>query len=648
MNTLNKVPSQGTYGEAVKVLNSNFTLLRDAVSQLEYSIDKGRGLFSAATSLPPTGGDGEWAIVLGVNGFPATIYTWNGSSWTATEDTWEPDGELDVSAFPVIDVSSNDDLVLTDEDDYAIARFAGGHIRTKNFNSETTLGRIEAAEERIDEQERRGSESLPAYYLAGDPFNGDGYIDGKIEEINRIILNSGKNSDRLFFYTDPHFNLTKSHQTCNTGKLLAYMLQRVACRKVVCGGDCVWADNEDTANDNGDDYMAEAFGKYTQTFKEAAAHASHYMARGNHDWCLNSPKGSLAYSGVDLLQAKNLCSAAIDHSVHWASDYEVNDAADASMCNILRNRLSYYFDNGFRKIRYVVLDSTTGYSYGDNFNGGKVGVLAADRRWFAKLCLDTPSGYSIVVMSHIPGRAHSGSSSYNTYPLLQLIRAIQDRATFNFDDTDRDETLSDISFSDAFDFSAVGANIIAYIAGHTHTDLQMLDGGVLYLTTICDSTSRAFAKSPFYEDYANAGASEAERKGTTLEQCLDFINIDIDNDIVRTVRIGDGKNRVIHTRPVSLPWGGTATVTPETTLGEGVRVSVADNFHSYYNSELSQFDYSHLYVSGTPTTDTSNNTVTVECLTETEDRYYDMGCIACISDGITDEFFFFKITDIPN
>ena len=92
MDNLNTVPSSGLFADVVDVINENMSLITAAVNTLEYKTDQFKGLYTSVDDFPTeVTGEGAWLGLLGVNGFPATVYTYVDGVWTSTGKTWEPD-----------------------------------------------------------------------------------------------------------------------------------------------------------------------------------------------------------------------------------------------------------------------------------------------------------------------------------------------------------------------------------------------------------------------------------------------------------------------------------------------------------------------------------------------------------------------------
>lgn len=92
MDALNTIPSVGKFSDITDAMNDNFGLITDAVNQLENSMNMCVGIFTSSSSLPTTGvSNGSWAGVLVSGGFPCDVWTYNGSTWSDSGETWTPD-----------------------------------------------------------------------------------------------------------------------------------------------------------------------------------------------------------------------------------------------------------------------------------------------------------------------------------------------------------------------------------------------------------------------------------------------------------------------------------------------------------------------------------------------------------------------------
>ena len=102
MERLNTVLPNGTFGMAVSSINTNFSLIVSAINGLEYSSTKSKGIrdygFIPSTETLPNAANGDWCMVLSEgNTFPATIWTFDGTTWSQG-GTWDPEG-IDLSSY---------------------------------------------------------------------------------------------------------------------------------------------------------------------------------------------------------------------------------------------------------------------------------------------------------------------------------------------------------------------------------------------------------------------------------------------------------------------------------------------------------------------------------------------------------------------
>jgi lysophospholipase L1-like esterase len=101
MNAINNIPSKGTFGAAVEQMNQNFGLIVTAINELDYKTTRSKGILNYGTNPAtafPNAVSGDWCMILSEgNVFPATIKTYNGSTWSGS-GTWNPEG-LDLTGY---------------------------------------------------------------------------------------------------------------------------------------------------------------------------------------------------------------------------------------------------------------------------------------------------------------------------------------------------------------------------------------------------------------------------------------------------------------------------------------------------------------------------------------------------------------------
>lgn len=82
MENFNNVPSSGTFGSVVSVVNQNFALAKEAIDKLAFSKSACMGFYETSSELNdahPTPTDGDWALV--GNSSPFNVYVANNGSW---------------------------------------------------------------------------------------------------------------------------------------------------------------------------------------------------------------------------------------------------------------------------------------------------------------------------------------------------------------------------------------------------------------------------------------------------------------------------------------------------------------------------------------------------------------------------------------
>ena len=82
MENFNNVPSSGTFGSVVSVVNQNFALAKEAIDKLAFSKSACMGFYETSSELNdahPTPTDGDWALV--GNSSPFNVYVANDGSW---------------------------------------------------------------------------------------------------------------------------------------------------------------------------------------------------------------------------------------------------------------------------------------------------------------------------------------------------------------------------------------------------------------------------------------------------------------------------------------------------------------------------------------------------------------------------------------
>lgn len=350
---------------------------------------------------------------------------------------------------------------------------------------------------------------LPPYYTE--------YLQQRIKEIHKLISTNGPFSDTFFFFTDTHF--PSNHLM--TGKLIGYLMQKTMVNKAFFGGDVCPAFGGKDVIDQAILSQAETYYPYIKPW------GALYNMKGNHDFTINNKNSDAPESWTYSSQSAHnfiMGRASLDNLVTNENDPEA---------------CYYYVDNTLQHIRYIVIDtSDTAHegkvAWGVAFNFGK-----KQAQWIAeKAILTTPKGWSIVVMAHIP--PITPEHIYEK-KLADFITAAANRQKVQIFDT-------------VFDFTANQGQILCFLGGHMHQDMQTYHKGLLHLVTSCDACYQDYRFSPLF----HAPDIPQKIKGTIWEQTFDVVNIDREANRIDMLRIGGGYNRHFHLKPIILHKGSKA------------------------------------------------------------------------------------------
>lgn len=474
--------------------------------------------------------------------FDGHIKTKNFNSKTAKEklDTIEEGAEVNNTETKNEDDA---DLSFCDENDKSIVQFKKGHIKTKNFDSseQPSTESLNNADFAISDEKgnkifecvnghiktknfdsQKGVVNLPEYY--------DDYLVEVSDKINALILANSKESDGFFFITDTHV----SSNTLNGGKIIKNLQELTPIKKVVWGGDGIAAFG--TKSDLDEQIFVQD--KY---LKECCGLGILFNVRGNHDYLI--------------------MNSASDQT----NGYIYSEAATRNILSNERNKVVYaedtpdtyyYFDNEVANIRYIVLSTSESLGEGTTVHGvdgyardgiARPGTSGCTERmekqwnWLFDVALNTD--INIVIISHIPFSLICSSSGNGSYELRQTLRAYQNRRSIF-----------------GYDFSDAKGHILACIGGHSHVDSQEMNDGILFVTTSCDAYPNDNGST---KNVAIDVVTDERGIGTVKEQIIDYYNFDAINQVVKTVRIGGGKDRFFHINVIELSVGDTYTLTPE-------------------------------------------------------------------------------------
>ena len=201
------------------------------------------------------------------------------------------------------------------------------------------------------------------------------------------------------------------------------------------------------------------------------------------------------------------------------------------------NGTDFYADDGFHKVRYVVLNThdtpsdelkEDGHAVYNKFR--LTGFRNDCVNWFAHVALRVPSAdWTVVLCTHESIGADKGYTYYNQELLLEIINAFRKHTAYR--GSTRYADITDYDACVEVDFTGQGGDFAAWVGGHTHRDDSLTLDGVLTVCSINDSMHNS-ALSPF-----------KHRAGTVTEQAFDIFTINKKEHKLYVTRIGCGEDR---------------------------------------------------------------------------------------------------------
>lgn len=201
------------------------------------------------------------------------------------------------------------------------------------------------------------------------------------------------------------------------------------------------------------------------------------------------------------------------------------------------NGTDFYADDGFHKVRYVVLNThdtpsdelkEDGHAVYNKFR--LTGFRSGSVNWFANVALQVPSAeWTVVLCTHESIGADKGYVYYNQELVLEIINAFRKHTAYCGRTCYEDVTGYDAQVK--VDFTGKGGDFAAWVGGHTHRDDSRVLSGVLTVCTINDSM------------HNSALASCKHQAGTVTEQAFDIFTINKKEHKLYVTRIGCGEDR---------------------------------------------------------------------------------------------------------
>ena len=277
----------------------------------------------------------------------------------------------------------------------------------------------------LNEETQNG---YPAYFRT--------HLTERIDTINTLLTAQGTST--MLFITDHHY---PSNNLKSVG-IVKTVCKEAGITKVFLGGDYI---NRETLKAEALRNINRIGGMYiypgVKTFRMC----------GNHEF--NNPGAS----SDETIVANQLSSAELRHAIlnTFITDVTVDE-----------NSLSYYYDDGINKIRYIVGSVT----YTSSLDANSV-------KWVCHQLTQVPSEWSAVVMFHTILKYADGVTSplNSSTNLISVLDAFKQKNSYTFDNV-------------TYDFTSINADLICAICADMHVDTDYTtSGGVHIIATTTDS-----------------------------------------------------------------------------------------------------------------------------------------------------------------
>lgn len=318
---------------------------------------------------------------------------------------------------------------------------------------------------------------FPAYY--------NEHISAVIEAYQQARAQV-KNGTGFVFLTDVHI----ARNTRYSVPLIHYIKEHTDIQNVLCGGDFVWAFG--SANLCREQLTLSL--EYLDALREDM---NVYIARGNHDATIRKSREEDVGYTMPYGQVRSAFAA------H-------NSPATCAP----EGKLYFYVDDTDAKIRYVILDTSEKHLAEDQPWGVQYGMLDEQLRWLCDTALRLEDGrdWSVIVLGHIPCYEKITDAGSVLAPLRDILEAFRNKQCCQYGD-----------------FRNSKAELVMYLAGHMHQDLDAVSNGVLHIATGCDA-------------YCVDDGMPRD-VGTTNTVLFDVFLVDKDKKTVQTFRVGAGESR---------------------------------------------------------------------------------------------------------
>ena len=359
-----------------------------------------------------------------------------------------------VDADTAVEDNEYSDLDICDESGNVLVRFVDGHIKTKNFDSKT------------------GSSNLPVYWV--------NYLKNKLPDIKGENLSLGGSGVAFSFVTDTHWEDNAKQSPA----IIKYLQDEAEIFDCIFGGDVITAHGERGSK------LSEIY-----SFMSAMRPVSPFVLVGNHDYnTSDQPTSQSSYlTDPNLIspgEFYRICNVPKENIVHYTRT-EVDGKFD---------EFFGYRDNESQKVRFIFLDS--GAVHIPNWSDSNLRISDAQIDWMKEKITELPSGWTVIVFTHIFFQNYSGSVHGIGTQIENALDSIYDTAN---------------------------ARIACVVCGHVHGSVSKVSAkGYPIIATTTDSAGQTNHESLSYD------------RGTTTEQAFDMYFINTEARSIHVVRIGAG------------------------------------------------------------------------------------------------------------
>jgi hypothetical protein len=355
------------------------------------------------------------------------------------------------------------------------------------------------------------------------------------------LISLNKNGARFLFFTDIHHINVASN--LNVYKNLYKV---ITAKQFISKGliDCTLIGGDLTTEQNDKQLNLTRITQVMEQLNRGYAGKPILVAKGNHDTALAGSSSS--WSDALVISDKEWHDATL-RNIEGVANFQ---SAESTY---------YFYDDKFRKIRYICLDTFSYPIKADNtynnprdiefINQSQYNWLISDALDFS--AVEDRNNWNVIIFAHsTPER----NKSHNMQALLDIVNAFINGGTVSKSYTDGD-TRFDISIS--ADFTSQGAiNVQAMVHGHDHWDEVYIDSGCPVPQIAVIATDTYYPPSiPSY------GVTPTRVEEDLSAQGFDVFTCDSANHIIYTNRFGAGNDRIIHNDVNNVGSGNTITLT---------------------------------------------------------------------------------------